>query len=96
MYSENYQRNEYCEDFKIRDFVKENAKEWGLFDTLKITLKQMNDKLGYEAIFKNNDVGHLSEYLALALIDYWDGNIESASRTAEGIKMYINGEREVK
>ena len=86
----------YKKDFKIRDFVRENAKEWELFDTLKNTLKQMSNKIGYEAIFKDNDVGHLSEYLALALIDYWDGNIESASRTAEGIKMYIDNEREVK
>lgn len=86
----------YREDFKIRDFVRENAEEWELFATLKTTLKQMNNKLGYEVIFKNNDIGHLSEYLALALIDYWDGNIESASRTAEGIKMYIDNEREVK
>lgn len=86
----------YKDDFKIRDFVRENAKEWELFDTLKMVLKQMNNKLGYEAIFKDNDVGHLSEYLALALIDYWDGNTESASRTAKGIKMYIDNESEVK
>lgn len=84
------------EDFKIRDFVRENAKEWGLFETFKLILKEMNKKLGYELFFKDNDVGHLSEYLALALIDYWDGNIDSASRTAEGIKIYIDNEREVK
>ena len=96
MYGENYEENECHEDFKIRDFVRENAKEWKLFNTLKSVLKQLNKKLGYEAIFKNNDVGHLSEYLALALIDYWDGNTDSASRTAEGIKMYIDNEREVK
>lgn len=86
----------YDDDFNIRDFVRENAEEWELFDTLKIVLKQMNKKIGYEAIFKDNDVGHMSEYLALALIDYWDGNIDSASRTAEGIKMYIDNEREMK
>lgn len=85
----------YKEDFKIRDFVRENAEEWGLFESFKLILKEMNKKLAYEAIFKDNDVGHLSEYLALALIDYW-GNADSASRTAEGIKMYIDNEREVK
>ena len=86
----------YKEDFKIRDFVRENAKEWELFESFKLILKEMNKKLLYEVLFKDNDVGHLSEYLALALIDYWDGNIESASRTAEGIKMYIDNEREEK
>lgn len=86
----------YKEDFKIRDFVRENAKEWELFATLKTTFEQMNKKIGYESVFKNNDVGYLSEYIALALIDYWNGEIDSASRTAEGIKMYIENEREVK
>ena len=86
----------YKEDFKIRDFVRENAKEWELFESFKLILKEMNKKLLYEVLFKDNDVRHLSEYLALALIDYWDGNIESASRNAEGIKIYIDNEREVK
>ena len=86
----------YSDDFKIRDFVCENAKEWELFESFKLILKEMNKKIGYEAIFNDNDVGHMSEYLALALIDYWDGNIDSASRTVEGIKMYIDNEREVK
>ena len=86
----------YKEDFKIRDFVRENAEEWELFESFKLILKHMNKKICYENLFKNNDVGHLSEYLALAFIDYWDGNLEGASRTAEGIKMYIDNEREVK
>lgn len=86
----------YKEDFKIRDFVRENAKEWELFESFKLMLKEMNKKICYEALFKDNDVGHMSEYLALALIDFWDGNPESASRTAEGIKMYIDNESEEK
>lgn len=86
----------YNDDFKIRDFVRKNAEEWELFESFKLILKEMNKKIGYEAIFKNNDVGHVSEYLALALIDYWNGDIEAASRTAKGIKMYIDNEREVK
>ena len=86
----------YKDDFKIRDFVRENAKEWELFESFKLMLKVMNKKICYESLFKDNDVGHLSEYLALALIDFWDGSIESASRTAEGIKMYIDNESEVK
>lgn len=86
----------YKEDFKIRDFVRENAKEWELFESFKLILKEMNKKLGYELFFKDNDAGHLSEYLAIALINYWDGNIESASRTAQGIKMYIDNESEVR
>lgn len=83
----------YNDDFKIRDFVRKNAEEWELFESFKLILKHINKKLCYEALFKNNDVGHVSEYLAIALIDFWDGNIDSASRTAEGIKMYIDNER---
>ena len=84
----------YKEDFKIRDFIRENAEEWELFKILKLILKEMNKKICYESLFKNNDVGHLSEYLALALIDFWDGHTDTASLTAEGIKMYIDNERE--
>ena len=83
-------------DFKIRDFVRENAKEWDNFKLLTTLLKEMNNKICYESAFKNNDVGHLSEYLALAFIKFWDGNAESAARMAEGIKMYIDNESEVK
>ena len=86
----------YKEDFKIRDFVRKNAEEWELFESFKLILKHINKKICYESLFKNNDVGHVSEYLAIALIDFWNGNIESASRTAEGIKMYIDNEREEK
>ena len=35
----------YKEDFKIRDFVRENAKEWELFESFKLILKEMNKKL---------------------------------------------------
>ena len=83
----------YKEDFKIRDFVRENAEKWELFTVLTMTIKEMGRKINYEDFYRKNDVGHLSEYLALALIDYWGGDPGSASLTAEGIKMYIDNER---
>ena len=91
-YPERYGEKMYKEDFTIRDFVKENAKEWGLFETFELVLKEMNNKICYEAMFKDNDVGHLTEYFALAFIRFWDGNTESAARMAEGIKIYIENE----
>lgn len=86
----------YKEDFKIRDFVRENFNEWGVFELINRQLTQINNKICYESAFKSNDVGHLSEYLALAFIKFWNGNAESAARMAEGIKMYIDNEKEVK
>ena len=86
----------YDNDFVIRDFVKENAEEWDLIKLLNETLTTINKKLLYERYYNDKDVGHLSEYLAVVLIKYWSGDAEAASRTAEGIKRYIESERGVK
>ena len=82
----------YTEDFKIRDFVKENAKEWEDYFILKTVLKNMNNKICYEKYINQTDMGTLSEYIALALIEFWGGQVESASVNVKGIKAFIDSE----
>ena len=82
----------YDDEFVIRDFVKQNAEEWDMIKLLTETISTINDKTLYERFFKSNDVGHTSEYLAIAFIKYWNGDTGAAARMAEGIKRYIESE----
>ena len=82
----------YDDEFVIRDFVKENYKVWDKAKTLEKTISDINEKTLYEKYFKGTDVGHTAEYLAIAFINYWNGDTGAAARMAEGIKRYIESE----